>query len=44
MSVENAKKDLDVPLDNWHWDSVAYTGVILLNDMTDMVGGELEVR
>ena len=36
-------KDPDVPLDMWHWDSVAYTGVILLNDMSQMEGGELEV-
>jgi len=33
----------DAPLDPWHWDSVAYTGVMLLNDMTDMKGGELEL-
>ena len=32
----------DVPVDPWHWDSVAYTGVILLNDFNDFVGGELE--
>lgn len=36
-------KSTNAPLDNWHWDSVAYTGVILLNDMTEMVGGELEI-
>ncbi len=35
--------DFNMPLDPWHWDSVAYTGVILLNDMDDMVGGELEL-
>ena len=29
-------------MDPWHWDSVAYTGVILLNDFNDFVGGELE--
>ena len=33
----------EAPLDHWHWDSVAYTGVILLNDMNDMEGGELEL-
>ena len=32
----------DVPVDPWHWDSVAYTGVILLNDFNDFVGGKLE--
>jgi len=31
------------PVDHWHWDSVAYTGVILLNDMTNMKGGNLEI-
>ncbi len=30
-------------MDPWHWDSVAYTGVILLNDMEGLEGGELEV-
>ncbi len=32
-----------IPLDPWHWDSLAYTGVVLLNDMEGLVGGELEV-
>ena len=32
----------NAPMDPWHWDSVAYTGVILLNDFDDFVGGELE--
>jgi len=31
------------PVDHWHWDSVAYTGVILLSDMSKMVGGDLEI-
>lgn len=31
------------PVDHWHWDSVAYTGVVLLSDMTEMKGGNLEV-
>jgi len=31
------------PVDHWHWDSVAYTGVVLLSDMTEMEGGHLEV-
>lgn len=31
------------PVDHWHWDSVAYTGVILLSDMREMVGGNLEI-
>ena len=30
------------PVDHWHWDSVAYTGVVLLSDMTKMRGGDLE--
>ena len=33
----------DAPMDPWHWDSVAYTGVIVLNDMTNFVGGALEI-
>ena len=33
----------DIPMDPWHFDSVAYTGVILLNDMDGLVGGELEL-
>ena len=32
-----------IPLDPWHWDSLAYTGVLLLNDMEGLVGGELEI-
>lgn len=31
------------PLDPWHWDSVAYTGVIILNDMKGFQGGDLEL-
>ncbi len=31
------------PVDPWHYDSVAYTGVILLNDMREMRGGALEL-
>jgi hypothetical protein len=27
----------------WHWDSVAYVGVILLSNNDGMVGGELEL-
>jgi hypothetical protein len=30
-------------VDVWHTDSVAYTGVILLNDLEGVVGGELEL-
>merc|ERR1711959_280796 len=30
-------------VDNWHFDSVDYVLVIILSDMTDMVGGELEI-
>lgn len=30
------------PVDNWHWDSVAYTGVILLNNMDDFEGVEFK--
>ena len=35
ISIERSvsKDDANVPMDPWHWDSVAYTGVILLNDM-----------
>lgn len=31
------------PVDHWHWDSVAYTGVVLVSDMREMVGGDLEI-
>jgi len=31
------------PVDHWHWDSVAYTGVTLLSDMSQMKGGNLEI-
>ena len=34
--------ETNAPVDPWHWDSVAYTGVILLNDFNDFDGGELE--
>ena len=40
MSVTSTT--MDVPVVPWHWDSVAYKGVILLNDFNDFVGGELE--
>ncbi len=33
----------NAPSDPWHYDSVAYTGVILLNDMEGLEGGELEL-
>jgi hypothetical protein len=33
----------NAPVDPWHWDSLSYTGVILLNDMKDFKGGELEL-
>ena len=38
MSIEGAKG----PVDIWHYDSVAYTGVVLLTDVQKMVGGKLE--
>ena len=31
------------PVDVWHYDSVAYTGVVLLSDVTKMDGGKLEI-
>ena len=40
MSFEGGTKG---PVDHWHWDSVAYTGVVLLSDMTKIKGGNLEV-
>merc|ERR1712032_469154 len=30
-------------VDPWHFDSVAYVAVALLSDVTDMVGGELQI-
>jgi len=38
LSIEGAKG----PVDIWHYDSVAYTGVVLLSDVQKMVGGKLE--
>ena len=43
MSLIDDKKNAEVPIDPWHWDSVAYTGVILLNEVTQMDGGALEL-
>jgi len=31
------------PVDHWHTDSIAYAGVVILSDMQDMQGGELEL-
>lgn len=39
MSIDGAKGPVDV----WHYDSIAYTGVVLLNDVEVMEGGELEI-
>ena len=38
LSIEGATG----PVDIWHYDSVAYTGVVLLSDVKSMVGGKLE--
>ena len=27
----------------WHYDSIAYTGVVLINDVEKMEGGKLEI-
>lgn len=32
-----------VPVDKWHTDSVDYVVVIILSDLTDMRGGDLQV-
>jgi len=39
LSVEGAKGPVDV----WHYDSIAYTGVVLLNRIDEMEGGKLEI-
>lgn len=39
LSVDGCE---DGPVDIWHWDSVAYTGVVLLNNVESMQGGKLE--
>ena len=31
------------PVDVWHYDSIAYTGVVLLNRIDEMEGGKLEI-
>lgn len=33
----------DIPVDPWHIDSVDYVMVLIVSDITDMVGGELQV-
>ena len=38
LSIEGAVG----PVDIWHYDSVAYTGVVLLSNVQEMVGGKLE--
>ncbi len=44
FSLQNAHLEgSGAPVDPWHWDSVSYTGVIILSEMDDMVGGELEL-
>ena len=30
-------------VDQWHFDSINFVGVVILSDIEDMVGGELEV-
>jgi len=30
-------------VDEWHFDSIAYVAVIILSDIEDMIGGELEI-
>jgi hypothetical protein len=39
LSIEGSKG----PVDHWHYDSIAYTGVVLLNDVEVMEGGKLEI-
>ena len=39
MSIDGS----DGPVDVWHYDSIAYTGVVLLNAVELMEGGELEI-
>ena len=39
LSLDGAKGPVDV----WHYDSIAYTGVVLLNDVSEMEGGKLEI-
>lgn len=39
LSIEGATGPVDV----WHYDSIAYTGVVLLNNVEEMEGGKLEI-
>ena len=39
MSVDGAKG----PVNIWHYDSIAYTGVVRLNKVDKMEGGKLEI-
>jgi len=43
IQVNYGKPGLKEAVDKWHLDSVDFVMVILLSDITDMVGGELQV-
>lgn len=42
-SVNFGKTTQAEVVDHWHFDSVAYVAVALVSDLTDMVGGDLQV-
>jgi len=42
-SVHFGKINTDDVVDHWHFDSVAYVAVALVSDLTDMVGGDLQI-
>ena len=44
ISVYDPNENPDASPDNWHWDSLAYTGVVALHDVQEMEGGEIEVK
>lgn len=43
MQVNFGKAGVNASVDKWHFDSVDYVLVVILSDIEDMVGGELEV-
>jgi hypothetical protein len=43
VQVNFGKAGVNASVDKWHFDSVDYVLVVILSDIEDMVGGELEV-
>ena len=41
--INSSVPGLEGAAEFWHWDSIAYVGNVIITEMTDLVGGELEV-